>query len=114
MASLLRVVGIAGAVLILVGAAIGGIGFINASTAESASVTCGLNPPAQGCRTVEENAANASVQEELFLGIGLVAGGIGVGLVFSAAISFMSRWPPGSPPPSLFLPPLAPPGPPRP
>ncbi len=104
----LALMGIAGAVLLVIGGGIAGIGFINASNAETAYTNCSLHPPSSGCEQLSNNETNASIASELDFGVGLVVGGVGSGLLFVAAISFMNRAaarPPTSPSLSVLPPP---------
>jgi hypothetical protein len=91
--------GIVGAVLLLLGPAVVGVGYANVGIAASNSVNCTAN-----CSSVEHAAANATFLLTLTLGAGIIVGGVGAGLVLAAAVRFMSRWPPagaseGAPPP---------------
>jgi hypothetical protein len=95
----LRAVGIVGAVLLLLGSATVGLGYANVGIAASNSVNCTAN-----CNSVEHAGANATFLLTLTLGVGIILGGVGAGLVLTAAVRFMSRWPPtgtrgDSPPP---------------
>jgi hypothetical protein len=113
MASPLRTLGLVGAILILAGATIAGVGFLNTAIAESTANSCQYNPPATGCGSDQRAANNASTLDLELLGVGFVVGGVGAGLLFIAAIGFMSRWPPRPPPgaaPPVYPPPASPPG----
>ena len=103
--------GIVGAVLLIAGAAISGVGFLNLAAATSSETSCEVNPGPGGCGSQSEAVLNASATESLFFGVGLILGGVGAGCVMMAAIGFMSRWPPAPPPayPTYITPPLSPP-----
>ena len=84
----LRTLGIIGAALLLVGPVLIGVGFANSANAESNAVNCTSN-----CNSAQRDALNATIYNEVFLGLGLIVGGVGAGLVFAAGIQFMTRWP---------------------
>jgi len=84
----LRVLGIVGAVLLLVGPVLIGAGFANSAYAEQQEINC-----TGTCRSQDSNVLNATIATELFFGIGLAIIGVGAGLVFACATQFMSRWP---------------------
>ena len=116
MASGLGTLGVLGAVLIIAGGALIGFGFLNAASAENAANNCQYQPPPTQCISQDRTALNASIQDEMFLGLGFAVVGVGGGCLLIAAVSFMSRWPPAGAPapagPTLPppLPPLSPPG----
>ena len=85
----LRTLGIVGAALLLVGPALIGAGFANAAYAEHQEIGCTGN-----CAPQDRAAINASIDTELFFGLGVVVIGVGAGLVFACTTRFMSRWPP--------------------
>jgi len=88
----LRVVGIVGATLLLVGPLVIGAGFVNSAYAEHQEVTCTGN-----CRSQDNAALNATFSTELFFGLGVIFMGVGAGLVFACVTRYMSRWPPKTP-----------------
>jgi len=96
--SRLWTLGLVGAILLLVGPALVGIGYANFAAAESAEINCRVS-----CNSEAHATLNASLETEVSLGAGLAAGGVGAGCVFAAAVQYMSRWPPktgtGSVPP---------------
>lgn len=113
MASRLQILGVIGAVLIIAGACLGGIGFLVVASASGAATNCELHPPAGGCNSAAQASLNASVQEVLYLGVGMIVGGAGGGCLLVAALGLMSRWPPIPParyPVPSSPPPLTPPG----
>ncbi|HLM91162.1 MAG TPA: hypothetical protein VK424_03820 [Thermoplasmata archaeon] len=89
MASGLRLLGTVGAILIFAGFALAGFGYLNEGFAESQVLNC-----RHDCQFDARNATNATFESETFLGIGFVAGGVGVGCTLAAAIVLMGRWPP--------------------
>jgi hypothetical protein len=103
MARGLRILGTIGAVFLLVGVVIVGVGVLYLATTQNASANCSTN-----CPSANQNLVNASTNEGYFIGAGIILGGVGLGLVIAVAIQFMSRWPPmpsrsagvGYPPPA--------------
>jgi len=85
----LRTIGVVGAVLLLVGPGLVGVGYLYAAAESSAAINCTSN-----CNSAQRNAENASFAEEQFLGSGIIVGGVGAGLVFAVALQYMGRWPP--------------------
>ncbi len=85
----LRTLGIIGATLLLVGPVLIGVGFANSALAENNLVNCTSN-----CNSAEHDSLNATIDTEVFLGVGLALSGVGAGLVFAAGTQFMARRPP--------------------
>jgi hypothetical protein len=83
-ASGLRAIGLAGAFLLLVSGVVIGAGLINGAIAQNASNSCTTN-----CGSQAHAAVNATIESELFWGLGAAIGGLGLGLVFIATLSMM-------------------------
>jgi hypothetical protein len=92
----LRALGIVGAVFLLIGPTLIGVGLANMAYAEGKIANCTSN-----CQSQDRDELNATIYSEAFFGFGLISIGVGGGLVFIAVTQFMSRWPPLPPPARL-------------
>ncbi|MGP8072252.1 MAG: hypothetical protein ACLPZM_03880 [Thermoplasmata archaeon] len=118
--------GVLGAVLIMVGLVLFGIGLLVESNAEQTEINCiyGGNP--SNCQATDSTAANTSVDAVSILGTGLIVAGVGAAMTVIAMLGIMTTRletpppmmmptspsvPPGSTAPPPSLPPSYPPPP---
>jgi hypothetical protein len=94
MPSGLRTLGMAGAVLVMVGLAILGAGYLYFGYEENQAIQCGLNHTGSGCNSAEHDLLNASTDLSILSGAGYLITGVGAGLVAIAAVRLMGLWPP--------------------
>ncbi|GEM_PF-4114115 len=82
----LRLLGLVGAVLLLVGPALAGWGFAAFGGALQAQNQC-----TSSCGPLDSQALNASIQVSLYIGAGIVVGGLGLSLVLAGAMILLER-----------------------
>ena len=80
-----RLLGFLGAILVLAGFAVVGVGFVNAAAANAASASC-----TSACSSQLEAVFNASSLEGELGGAGLAIGGGGLGMVLVSGLSLMA------------------------
>ena|GEM_PF-3744872 len=114
MTSALAKLGIAGAVVILLGAGVAGSGFVIDTLVEQNEISCQYSDTSSCGQNAQTNANNTVIAEFLISG-GFLAGGIGLFLVLFAMVAIMARRDaglppsPASPPPAGVPPPAPPP-----
>jgi uncharacterized membrane protein len=128
MASSSAVLGVVGAVVLLVGIVLAGSGLVMTALAEQTEINCdfGLN---NNCQQTERTAENTTIAAEFIMAAGAIVSGVGIFLVAFVIITIMARREavssPPSPPPAIWSgpvqfpapgawPPPPPPPPPRP
>ena len=92
-ASGLRLLGIVGALLLLIGPAVAGVGFVNLASLQNTQNQCHTN-----CSLGFRSVLNATAELGEFEGAGIAIGGLGLGLVLLATVGILTRGPRAPPP----------------
>ncbi|MGA8543412.1 MAG: hypothetical protein WB947_07760 [Thermoplasmata archaeon] len=115
MATALGRIGVAGAVVLLVGLVVVGSGLTISALAEQSATSCIYSSNPNSCEQNDQNEANTTVLADFLVAGGIIVSGVGLFLVLFAMVAIMARRDgmpyvlPAPPPPSAPEPPPMPP-----